>query len=163
MNLEPTEPEHALELYLTDRENEVTEATIRAHRIRLGHLIRWCDEEKNIENLNDLTGRLLHEYRLWRRQEGDLAPTSEKTQMDTVRVFIRWLESIDGVEENLHTKVQSPSLTGDDNVRDVMLNAEQIERILSYLRKYEYCLRPHVVLALMWHTSVRIGAVRAQL
>lgn len=161
MSLEPIESDRALELYLADMENEVADATIRAHRIRLGHLLRWCDEEKGIENMNDLTGRLLHEFRLWRRQEGDLAPASEKTQMDTLRVFIRWLESIDGVEENLHTKVQSPSLTGGDNVRDVMLDVDQIERILTYLRKYEYCSRPHVVMALMWHTSLRIGAVRA--
>jgi len=28
--------------------------------------------------MNELTGRLLHEYRLWRRDEGDLAPASEK-------------------------------------------------------------------------------------
>jgi len=106
-------------------------------------------------------GRLLHEYRLWRRDEGDLAPASEKTQMDTLRVFIRWVESIDGVEENLHTKVLSPSLTGNDNVRDVMLGRERVERILAYLRKYEYCSRQHVVVALMWHTGLRIGSVRA--
>ena len=161
MSLEPIEPDRALELYLADRENEVADATIRSHRLRLGHLIRWCDEEKDINDMNELTGRLLHEYRLWRRDEGGLAPASEKTQMDTLRVFIRWVESIDGVEENLHTKVLSPSLTGKDNIRDVMLGRERVEQILAYLRKYEYCSRQHLAVALMWHTSLRIGSVRA--
>ena len=161
MNLEPIEPDRALELYLADRENNVTDATIYSHRSRLGHFVRWCTEEKEITNLNELTGRQLHEYRIWRRMEGNLAPATEKTQMDTLRVFIKWLESIDAVVEDLHSKVLSPTLSGNDNVRDVMLDEERAERILSYLRKYEYCSRPHVVLSLMWHTMARVGAVHA--
>ncbi len=160
MSLEPIDPETALELYLADRENNVTDATIYSHRSRLGHFIRWCNEQ-SITNLNELTGRQLHEYRLWRRDESDLAPATEKTQMDTLRVFIRWLESIDGVPEDLHVKVRSPNLTGGDNIRDVMLDDERAEEILDYLRRYEYASRPHVVLALMWHTMMRVGAIHA--
>ena len=160
MSLEPIVPETALELYLTDRENNVTEATIYSHRSRLGHFVRWCDEQE-ITNLNELTGRQLHEYRLWRRNEGDLAPATEKTQMDTLRVFIRWVESIDGAPEDLHVKVHSPNLTGGDNVRDVMLDEQRAEELLEYLRRYEYATRPHVAIALMWHTMMRIGAIHA--
>lgn len=160
MTLEPIEPENALELYLADRENNVTDATIYSHRSRLGHFIRWCDQE-DITNLNELTGRMLHQYRIWRRNEGDLAKTTEKTQMDTVRVFIKWLESIDGVEENLHRKVLSPTLSGGDNVRDDSIESERMEQILDYLSKYEYASRPHVALLLMWHTMMRIGAVQS--
>jgi integrase len=93
--------------------------------------------------------------------EGDLAPATEKTQMDTLRVFVEWLESIDGVTENLHTKVLSPTLSGGDNVREVMLDEERAERVLEYLRTYEYCSRPHVALELLWHTMLRVGAVHA--
>ncbi|NHN65830.1 tyrosine-type recombinase/integrase [Haloarcula sp. JP-Z28] len=160
MSLEPIEPQTALDLYLADRENNVTEATIRSHRSRLGHFIRWCDNE-GIANLNDLTGRKLHRYRLWRRDEGDLAPATEKTQMDTLRVFIRWVESIDGAPEDLHVKIRSPTLTGDDNVRDEMLEEERAEELLEYLRRYEYASRPHVVIALMWHTMMRVGAIHS--
>lgn len=160
MSLEPIDPDTALELYLADRENNVTEATIYSHRSRLGHFVRWCDEQE-ITNLNELTGRQLHEYRLWRRDEGDLAPATEKTQMDTLRVFIRWVESIGGAPEDLHVKVRSPNLTGGDNVRDVMLEEDRAEELLGYLRRYEYASRPHVVIALMWHTMMRIGAIRA--
>ncbi len=93
--------------------------------------------------------------------EGDLSPATEKTQMDTLRVFIKWLESIDGVEQDLHTKVLSPNLTGDDNIRDEMLDSERADRILNYLEKYEYASRPHVVLTLMWHTMMRVGEIHA--
>jgi site-specific recombinase XerD len=160
MSLEPIEPDRALELYIADRENSVSQATIYSHRSRLGHFVRWCDDE-GITNLNELSGRQLHEFRIWRRMDGDLSPATEKTQMDTLRVFIKWLESIDGVEQDLHTKVLSPNLTGDDNIRNEMLDSERAERILTYLEKYEYASRPHVVLMLMWHTMMRVGEVHA--
>lgn len=159
MSLEPIEPEPALELYIADRENSVSQATIYSHRSRLGHFVRWCESEAEIENSNELSGRQLHEFRVWRRMEGDLSPASEKTQMDTLRVFIKWLESIDAVEKDLHTKVLSPTLSGDDNIREEMLDSERATQILSYLEKYEYASRPHVVLTLMWHTMMRVGEI----
>ena len=76
MPLEPIRFDEAVELYLEDRESELAQATLYAHSSRLGHLIRWCDEQE-IDNLNELTGRKLHRYRLWRRRDGDLAPPSE--------------------------------------------------------------------------------------
>lgn len=160
MNLEPIEPQQALDLYIADRENDVAQATIYSHRSRLGHFIRWCATEE-ITNLNELTGRQLHAYRIWRRTEGDLSKVTEKTQMDTLRAFIKWLESVDGVEQDLHTKVRSPTLSGEDNIRSVMLETDRAEQILDYLRKYEYASRPHVVLTLMWRTMMRVGAVHA--
>jgi len=160
MSLEPIDPETALELYLADKENDLAEASLEAHEYRLNHLVRWCDEQ-DITNLNTLTGRQLNEYRLWRRKEGDLSKVAEKTQMDTVRVFIRWLESIDGVEQDLSEKVLSPSITPDENSRDVMLDTERATEILAHLEKYEYATIDHVAIALMWHTMMRVGAVHA--
>jgi len=78
MALEPIDPETAVELYLSDRQSEVTQATLDAHRSRLGFFVEWCEDE-GIENLSALTGRRLHEYRLWRRNEHDLALPSEKS------------------------------------------------------------------------------------
>lgn len=160
MSLEPITPSEALDLYLQHRETEVSQATIYSHKSRLGHFVQWC-EQNEITNLNELSGRQLHEYRLWRRRDGDLAPASEKTQMDTLRVFIRWLEAIDGVHQDLSTKVQSPSLNPNDNVRDVMLDQEQANLLLGYLEKYEYASLNHVVMALLWHTMMRIGGAQS--
>ncbi len=160
MALEPIEPAEAVELYLTDREAELTQATLRSHQCRLGHFIRWC-EQQAIANLNELSGRRLHKYRQWRRADGELSPASEKTQMDTLRVFIRWLEKIDGVEQDLHTKVRSPSLSDGNKSRDVMLSSDRAKRALDYLQKYEFASPQHVVLGLLWHTMMRVGALRA--
>lgn len=160
MSLEPIKPKTALELYLADRENELSQATIYSHKSRIGHLIRWCNEN-SIENLNELTGRKLQQYRIWRRNEGNLRPASEKTQMDTIRVFIRWLESIDAVIPDMSTKVLSPTLSIEDKVRDVRIDKEQIDPVLTHLKKYEYASLKHVSLTLLWKTMMRIGAAHA--
>ena len=160
MSLEPIDPETALELYLKDKQNELAEASLKGKNYRLQHFVRWC-HEKGIENLNTLTGRQLHEYRLWRREDGDLNKVSEKTQMDTLRVFVRWLEAVDGVEQDLSQKVLSPTITADENSRDVMLDSDHASSVLSHLEKYEYAGPQHVALTLMWHTMMRVGGVHA--
>ena len=160
MNLEPIDPETAVELYIAEKETELAKASIRSHRSRLGHFVRWC-AEREIDNLNDLTGRKLHEFRLWRRNDGNLNKVSVKTQTDTLRVFIRWLGSIDGVDPELHVKVLSPAVTPDENSRDVKLEKDDAEAILAYLGKYEYATLPHVTVALLWHTMMRLGAAHA--
>lgn len=143
-----------------DKQNELAEASLQAHEYRLNHFIRWCKNQE-ITNLNTLTGRRLQEFRLWRREDGDLNKVTEKTQMDTFRVFIRWLESMDGVEQDLHQMVRSPSITADENSRDVMLDSDRAARVLSYLKTYQYASVPHIALTLMWHTMMRVGGVHA--
>lgn len=88
MELEPIDSETALELYIAEKETELSRSTVRSHRSRFGQFIRWCDE-RDITNLNELTGRKLQEFRLWRRNDGDLAKVSMETQVDTLRVFVR--------------------------------------------------------------------------
>ncbi len=160
MSLEPITPDEAVELYLTDKQAELAQSTLYSHSSRLGHFTRWCAEEE-IRNLNDLSGRDLHRYRLWRRVEGDLAPASEKGQMDTLRVFIRWCESLDAVPVDLSVKVVSPTLSDKEKSRDEMLDADVAEMILEKLSLYEFASPRHVCFVLMWHCLLRRGAVRA--
>lgn len=160
MTLEPIDPETAVEWYLEDRTNELAASSIQSHEYQLAHFIRWCKEE-GIENLNSLTGRLLHKFRLWRRRDGDLNKVSEKKQMDTCRIFIRWLEAVDGVEQDLSEKVQSPSLSRGEDARDVMLESDRARKILAYLAKYHYASVEHVSTALAWHTMMRTGSIHA--
>jgi site-specific recombinase XerD len=131
---------------------------VNAHEYRLGHFLRWCNE-RGIENLNTLTGRQLHEYKLWRRDDGDLNEVSVKSQMDTLRVFIRWCESIDAVQDDLSSKVLSPDLSNGENQRDVMLEPDAATDLLKYLSRFEYASLDHVLLTLLWRTGMRTGAV----
>jgi len=159
-SLTPIEPAEAVEWYLKDRESDVSESTLKAHRYRLNHLIRWCDEE-GIENLNELTGRSLHKYRLWRRDDGDLNNVTMVTQLSTVRVFVRWCENIDAVTDGLHDKIMLPSLSKNEDRREVMLDPEDAKQLIEYLRQFEFATRTHALVELMWHTGLRIGAAQS--
>ena len=101
--LEPIEPREALNFSLTEKETGCADSTVYAHKSRLSHSLRWCDEEA-IDNLNILTRRKLHKYRPWRIEDGDLSKPSIKTQMGTLRVFVRWLESIDALSKTSRPK-----------------------------------------------------------
>lgn len=81
--------------------------------------------------------------------------------MDTLRVFIRWCATIDGVPEELHAKVVSPNLSIEEETRDEMLDSEVAEAVLDHLATYEYASVRPVCLLLMWKALLRSGAVRA--
>lgn len=161
MPLEPITPEAALELYLKDKKQESSDSTIRSDRSRLGHFIEWCEEE-GIDNMNDLTARRAHEYRVWRRNAGDRDPNNVtmKTAMDTFRVWCRWCETIAAVPDGLSEKILSPELGKHENERDDMLDPDAGNDILEHLQKYEYASREHVVHLLIWRCLLRRGGVR---
>lgn len=152
--LEPITPERALELYLDDKARECQQSTIRSHQSRLGFFVDWCDEQ-SIENLNDLSARDIHEFRVWRRV--DLNVTSEKTQMDTLRVFIEWCETIEAVRHGLFKKIKSPVIPDGENVRETTLTTERANEILDYLATYEYATAEHVTWLVLVETGMRMG------
>lgn len=155
-DLEPIEPDQALDLYLEDKARECQDSTVRSHRSRLGFFIDWCAEHA-IGNLNDLSARNVHEFRVWQRE--DLNVTSEKTQMDTLRVFIRWCETIDAVQPGLFKKIKSPDIPDGGNVRDTTLTGDQATAILDHLEKYEYATVEHVTWLILVETGMRMGGV----
>ncbi|WP_188786763.1 site-specific integrase, partial [Halobellus salinus] len=71
-DLEPIEPAEAKEMYLEQRKQEVSDATIQAHHYRLNQFVRWCTEVEGLDNLNTLSGRDLQRFKVWRRDDGDL-------------------------------------------------------------------------------------------
>jgi hypothetical protein len=97
---------------------------------------------------HDLNG---DEYQVWRRE--DLNVVSEKTQMDTIRVFIGWCESIDAVQSGLRHKVKSPAIPDGGNARETALFADQARTIFDHLETYEYATVQHVC----WLVFVRTG------
>ena len=106
--LEPIGPAEAKEMYLAQRRGEVAESTLQGHHYRLKPFVQWC-ESTGLTNLNDLTARSLHEYRLHRKERDDSCKVT-RTQLSTIRVFVKFLESIDGVGQRLHDKMLIPSM-----------------------------------------------------
>ena len=158
-DLEPIAPSEAVAMYLKDR--DIAKSTRRAHRRRLRRLIRWCIDE-DITNLNNLTGRDIHRFKIEefdsKDDGGDYSKETIRSVMDTIRVFTRWCASIDAVPQGLSEKVQSPS---PENVRSETLERDRAQAILYYLDTYEYASVRHCLLDLLWHAGFRLGEVRA--
>jgi site-specific recombinase XerD len=159
-HLEPIDPSTAQELFLDHKATDCTEATVRNHRYRTNHFVRWC-AEVGIDNLNDLSGRDIQKYRLWRKEDGDLSKLTLNGQMSTIRVFLKWAASIEAVPENLYDKVMVPRVTPEEEQRDETLGAETAQEILDYLSKYHYASKKHVVMAVLWETGMRIGGAHS--
>lgn len=158
--LEPIAPAEAKEMFLAQRRDEVAEATLQGYHYRLKPFVQWCGQE-DITNLNTLTARALHKYRLWRKEDGDLKPITLKGQLSTLRVFLQFLESIDGVEQGLHDKLLIPSIEDEEAVSNSILDSERAKKIFDYLDKYEYASKRHALITILWHTGCRLGVAHS--
>ncbi|RDZ44687.1 integrase [Haloferax sp. Atlit-10N] len=156
--LEPLSPNEGVQLYLTDRQAELAEQTLDSYRYKLTRFANWCASE-GIENLNELSGRNLLQFKQYRAE--DLNPVSLKAQLDTLRTFIRFCESIDAVSPDLHNKILSPSLGQGDRERDVLVDPEQSQAVLDHVSRFQYASLHHTILTLLWRTGARSGTIRA--
>jgi site-specific recombinase XerD len=155
--LEPLTPRQAVQDYLNGR-TDLTQSSKENHDYRLRRFVEWCDENK-IGNLNEINGRHLHRYKVWRAE--DVNNVTLKNQLGTVRIFLRFCEKMDAVEEGISEKLELPELGIDEDVDDTTISSEEAEAILSYLNTYEYATLRHVIFQLLWHTGVRTSTLFA--
>lgn len=155
-----TRIEDAIETYLTDRGDELSEQTRNSHRYRLQHLPRFCDEE-GIKTIEELTPMAFTRYKRWRKRDGDLNRTSLHTQLSTLRVFVQWCENMSMLPNDTHEAIRPPSLNDGEGRRTTRLDSDVANHILEYLSRYRRAQRGHVVMRLMWRCALRIGAVNA--
>ena len=64
---------------------------------------------------------------------------------------------------DLHERfeVLMPSLDKTDEQSESILETEQAKALIEYQRKFEYASRPHVIMEILWHTGIRLGALHA--
>lgn len=161
-NLERLHPAKALELYLEARD-DATVHTMRGQKYRLRAFVAWCDEE-GITNLNDINGRDLYRYRVWRREGGysgtELKTVTLRGDMATMRSFLRFCAEVNAVPSDLYDKVPLPKLDAGEDVSDSTLEPDRAVDIIRYLSTYEYASKQHVIMLLLWHTGCRLGGLR---
>jgi integrase len=162
---EPIAPREAVDLYLDTRESDLSESTVENQRYRLNSFVEFCESQR-IGTLDQLTGRHLHEFRVWRREGKSerYGPVNNVTLngiLQTLRVFLEFAASIDAVESGMRERVLLPEIDPDEERRDEMLEPERAVDVLEHLSRYRYASREHVVLAILWHTGIRLGSLRA--
>ncbi|MFC6723444.1 tyrosine-type recombinase/integrase [Halobium palmae] len=158
VELKPLTPQEGIERFLRYREPSVGDSTLYNARSRLGFFSEWCDE-RDIDNLNSLTGRNIADFVAWRRN--DIKAITLQKQLSSIRSALRWWADIEAVEPGLAEKVHAPELPDGAESRDVHLEAGCAKELLAYLKQYQYASRNHVVLALLWRTGIRRGALRS--
>jgi len=145
-------------MYISHRRPDLSEKSLQNHKYRLDTFVEFC-VNNDIDNLNHLTGRNLHRYRQWRDRQ-DIAPMTLRTHMATLRVFLEFVATIDGCEEGLREKVVLPEVKKEDQAKDVKLEESRANEILDYLDRFHYASREHVIIAVLWHTGIRLGTLR---
>jgi len=153
-------PAEAKEMFLAEREGQVADRTVQADDYRLRHFVSWL-EDNDIDDLNELDGRTLHKFRLWRRDDGDLKKVSLRTQLKTLRVFVKWCENIDAVRQGLHDKILLPTPSKKEERREETLRSGQAEDVLDYLRRFDYASCRHTLFEILWQTGMRVGAAHS--
>jgi integrase len=106
-----------------------------------------------------MTRQKAFRYKTHRIEE--VAATTVENEMRTFRLFLRFCENYGCCPEGVASSVDVPTAPKSKRSRDVLLEAEQAEKILEYLETYEYCTFKHALFALMWHAGARIGGIRA--
>jgi hypothetical protein len=141
-----------------------TEST---HRSALyNHFVVWCEEVRGIDDISELTGNDLADYRVWRREVAPtkvkrLRPKSEQTQQKILRVFIKRCEKWEFVTPGLHEYVLIPKISRNDEVRDEILDSHTAKQILDWLARYEYASLHHVLWLLYAESGARLGGIHS--
>jgi site-specific recombinase XerD len=157
-DLVPLEPKVGIERFISHNEPSWRESTLRNSKTRLRFFREFLASEE-IENLNELDGRVLSDFVSWRRD--DLAAITLQKQLTTVRKALRFWANLDAVRKGLAEQLHAPELPDGAESDDTVMEVHRVERLLEFHENYDRASRRHVLAALIWRTGMRRSAVRS--
>jgi site-specific recombinase XerD len=95
-NLEPIEPQSAVEMYLDERREDATYATRRTIEDGLDLFIEWS-EQAGTDNMNEVRGRELRKFRTWCKETSENKTVSLNGIMSVLRRFLVFCVEIEAV------------------------------------------------------------------
>lgn len=115
--------------------------------------------------MNDVDLHVVHEYRIYKREDNGDNPTCNSVtmqgQVSTIRRFLEVLGNFGYVDSDLSENIPLPVTDPDEESRDVLIDSGRANAILDFLREYRYASPQHVTFLLMWRTGARRGGIRA--
>jgi len=154
--LESTPPEKAFSLWM--QQQDKADSTLQSYRYRVRPFLQWLDKE-GIDDLNDVSTRHIKEFQAERR--GERTKQTLNNQWGTLQQWLRYCFELRAVSEAVVLAVDVPELTKEDRVNTEKLIADRAQEILENLDRYEYATREYVLFALLWRTTMRIGAIHS--
>lgn len=153
--------EDAIERWLRKRQTDATEQTLRGYRSRMTQFLKWAIEQE-LETVAELDAWTLDEYQLHLRDQG-FAPTTVKGRLNTVRLWIEYLEALDLVDSGLSDAIDVPNLSWSEEQSETRLAQDDALSALRLLRESQehYGAGMHAVLEVIWHVGARMGASKA--
>lgn len=153
--------EDAVGRWLRKRQTDATDETIRGYRSRMNQFLKWTAEQ-GLETVGDLDAWTLDEYQLDVRDQG-FAPTTIKGRVNTVRLWVEYLESLNLVETGLSDAIEVPTLSRSEEQSETRLAQDDALASLGLLResRKHYGTGMHAFLEVVWHVGPRMGAVKA--
>lgn len=147
-DLDPITPSAALDYYLDDRRGELAGATLRDHEYRIGTFVDRLEDRKNVRNMNEVDVRMVHEWRVWKREDnGEHDPCNMMTmqgQVSTVKQFLYRVADIRGVPQTLPDRIRVPSPSKDQQSNDTITRSHRVQSISRAFRPSTQCSRGRV-------------------
>lgn len=149
--------QEAITAYLADRGTELSDSSLQNHRYQLKQFAEWAWGAESVDNIEDVEPIDLSRFR--RERSEDINTNTMYNQLSVLRLFLRFCHRMSWVDEGVPESIVLP--TRDGRSRDSSINPDRVAAILDDLDRYAYASLDHVILALMWTCSMRIGALRA--
>lgn len=154
-DLVPQSPGDALDEYLGTNPEGNRDSTMRSHRSRLAHFVRWCTDVAEIDTLLYLDGSDLVAFKEHQIDDG-YAPRTVESQLETLGVFLRFCQRRNYVVSELPYLVPEMDIPREEETRDRLVERERATEILDYLATFHYASREHVVWLLLAEKGLRI-------
>lgn len=154
-------PREARDRWLDRLRSTKAESTVSSYHYRTKHFVEWCESE-GLDTIRGISGWDIESFETARRGEG-LEPISLNKEMGTLKNFLEYCARVDLVDEKLPEKVDPPDVPRNAHISEDILEPERGIRLLKYYRETPsvYGTRAHALLALVWYTGARRGAIRA--
>jgi site-specific recombinase XerD len=146
--------------FLAYKERNNKESTVRQYSWLIKDLVEFCERE-DVNSTSDLDGWIIHQWMNKRQSEDEVAPATLKTNVKSIKAFLRWCESNDLIEQGFADKIDNPNVADHKMRSDEVVREDRMDQILDYYSKYNYATNYHTAFRLLWHVGCRASSIIA--
>lgn len=153
-------PVEVVEYFIETHRNRWAGATVSDYSYDLTRFLEYCDYA-DIEDVSNLSSRDIEGFQDWRERDGNIALATLHAQLSNIRVFIRWCERVEIIEEELADEMVLPDLEPSDVVSHTRIDTETAKQIRAYYDDLPYVPQEYAMFSLVWSVLIRLGGLRS--